>query len=376
MRKKTLGIAIAATAAALVVGSLGLTGTAKADPTTGQTFTTVGSDTIQNVMAALAGQAVVPTPPMSPPAGTLSNVGSYEATPQPSNITPKCGVTFPRPNGSGQGVAALSASVDPGHTFMGKTITNCVQFSRSSGGPTTAGSDLDFVPMGRDAVGYIYVQNGGSSLGNLTQQQIIDYYVNGKQDIAGVTVTPYIPQSGSGTRAFFIANVLKGGALNAIVNQNANNEENTASVIGNLALAPGQGAIYCFSIADYIAQNNGFAPDTGLAKVSLGNPDGTVPVSSGGGFTLNPNTAFYGSSVYGRDVYDVFPAAEVNSFESGTADALLSQFLISPTNAHPTMNSNASKAIVADFGFLTENYDGQVTGAGNQLKTGGFSFIP
>jgi hypothetical protein len=385
MRKKTLAIAIAATSAALVAGSLGFTGTAKADPSAQRTFSAVGSNTTQNVIAALAGQTPVPAGTVTPPAGTLSNVGSYEAT-GTTPLTLNCNGTnrtFTRPNGSGQGVAALSASLQHA-TFMGAHVDDCFAFARSSGGPAAAGTDLIYVPFARDAVGYVYKFGSGVSaadktkLANLTKANLTTLYQGSQVAGTTVTVTPYIPQSGSGTRAFFQTVIgVDNAHLGANVNQSASNEENTASVIGSVTVTGNTALVYPFSIGDYVGQNNGFAFNTGLSTVHLGNPDGVNPTVAGSGSNLGPNPTFFNApSAYGRDVYNVFSNSRVTAFEGGATDALLSQFVVSTANPTPTINSTASKTIIQDFGFEAVTYSGLVTGGSSQAKTGPFTSIP
>jgi len=399
MRKKVLATTVAATAALLAVGSLGLAGTAKADPTGSETYNAVGSDTTMDVIAALAGQTVTCNPPETVGSGTLTGVGSYEALEQDAsigctnstNITVG-GITMTRPNGSGNGVQALSASVDPSGGDW--TVTNSdgsvspvaiggtLQFSRSSSGPSTSGTSgedpLTYVPFARDAVGYVYVAGSGltsaesSAVASLSTANLTSIYEGGTSPVSGVTFEPYLPQSGSGTRNFFQGVIgVPNGSLGSDVNQNSTNEENTANVIGDLSVPADTVAVYPFSISSYIAQNNGFTADTGIESVQLGNPDGDNPVSSGSGINLAPNTSFYATH-WGRDVYDVFPTSDVTDFENGTPDSytsLLDQFLITSANPSPAITSTASNTIITDFGFLTESYDDTAGTSSNNVST-------
>jgi hypothetical protein len=104
---------IAAAVAAVATTALASAGPALADPTSPQPYTAVGSRATQDVLAALAGQPIVPPGTVPPPAGTLTSVGSYEATPRGTNITPKCGVTFPRPYEDAQAVRQDHGQPDP-----------------------------------------------------------------------------------------------------------------------------------------------------------------------------------------------------------------------------------------------------------------------
>jgi ABC-type phosphate transport system substrate-binding protein len=385
MRKKTLAVAIAATSAALALGSLGLTGTAKADPGSQKLYNAVGSNTTTDVLGALAGQTVNghnwATASGGDPAGTLTNVGSYDATgstniepitPEPN---PSDNGAFLRPNGSGAGAQALSASLDtatPLHTWHSSTIVGEIQFARASAGPAVPDSSgpLDYVPFARDAVGYIWVENGTVSLASLTDAQLISIY-EGNQPISGVTIAPYLPQSGSGTRAFFISSVLGGATLGSDVVSNSTFEENTASVIGGLTLAAGHAALYPMSAGAWIAQVNGFSANTGTSTVHLGKPDSISPTAAGNGGLLVPNPSFYSSSIYGRDLYNVFATSEVTA---STLDGLASQFVVTSANPSPAITSTNSQTIIEDFGFEVPTYSGIVSGASSHALKGDYTF--
>ena len=263
---------------------------AKADPQF--TLVAVGSDTIQDVWSGFtngqpanagAGLAAVPAPLAA------SEVGSYNATnaatgnineiitPQDgfavnNNIVPNPTAAHPltpgtcsyaRPNGSGQGIAALRlannatstlglASIAPGAT----PGLGCVDIARSSSGVDTNDNnpavDLQWVPFAIDAVGPATgpsscspstncpsfsadLGNGsvqsvntvqstlGSAIGQMTVSQISQLYncnpvpvtvgsttttyigtVIGQSVPSGdVGVDLYVPQSGSGTRKFW-----------------------------------------------------------------------------------------------------------------------------------------------------------------------------
>jgi phosphate transport system substrate-binding protein len=153
----TLGFAGAAFAAAIP---------AMADPAF--QFVAVGSDTTENVMDLFAGQT----------SGGI--VGSYDAVNPVSQvadeiITPgvagaggtQLNCSFTRPNGSGQGFAALDDSLNQSTTLAQLATppgAGCIQFSRSSGGPGSAtkassgpgvldtSGGLVYIPFALDAV--------------------------------------------------------------------------------------------------------------------------------------------------------------------------------------------------------------------------------
>lgn len=393
---------------AIVFGSVAFAWPSLADPSTQQTYTAVGSNTTQDLMAALSNQLITPPGTLTPPAGVLTKVGSYEATPLPppaQTITPLCGVTFTRPNGSGAGVAAFSASINPDgdDTFDGSTITGCVQFARSSSGPSPAEDPgvgpLTYVPLARDGVGYVFKSGSGltpdqaTAVANLTTDELTQIYeglpFNSANDPAGsdgaaligVNFEPYLPQSGSGTRNFFQGVIgVPDGSLGTDVNASNSNEENTASVIGSLSVPADTVATYPFSASAYIAQDNGYSQNSGLSTVTLGFPDGVDPITSGSTLgQVAANSNFYNGTHWGRDVYDVFQTSEVTAFEPTSAnpdptDPLLSQFVVTSANPNPAILSAEAQTIITDYGFLTEPYDAEV--GVSTAPTGPYSFTP
>ena len=152
---------LAAGVAVAGISSLAVTQAAPAlaDPT--QTLVVVGSDTIQDVWNAFGTQF----------GGNF--IGSYNATNPVTgaineNITPVDGTatvncSFARPNGSGQGVAALRFALNPATTNAGsiapgeKPEQSCIDIGRSSSGPGSLGNytgsgAIQYVPFALDAV--------------------------------------------------------------------------------------------------------------------------------------------------------------------------------------------------------------------------------
>jgi hypothetical protein len=159
LRKHRLRGLIAAGAVCAAVSGMAVaqSAPAHADPT--QTLVAVGSDTIQDVWNGLATTF----------GGNL--VGSYNATNPVSGgineiITPADGTSgkscsFSRPNGSGQGVAALRLSLNQSSANAGSFVgtkpgLGCVDIARSSSGPdivdTNAAVDIQYIPFALDAV--------------------------------------------------------------------------------------------------------------------------------------------------------------------------------------------------------------------------------
>jgi len=236
---------------------------ASADPAAGtyKALNGVGSDTIQDVMNGLA--------------TAIPSVGSYDATGTATIKTTASGNTFTRPNGSGAGQKALSASANNTGTRTypatgGVDITGQVDFARSSSGPASAspGTDLTFIPFARDAV--TFAVNSSSdfprniALGSASQdatspapftlRNIYRCAVTTFADLGGdpVTIRPLLPQSGSGTRTFWLGTL---GLTEAQVTGCASDLGGTIQEHDGSKIK-GAGDIVPFSVAQYLSQSN------------------------------------------------------------------------------------------------------------------------
>lgn len=265
-------------AAALALGVLAVP--ASADPATGdyRVLAGVGSDTTQDVVNGL-GTAI--------DSGTL--IASYDAT-GPSPIkTRATGCQIARPNGSSAGINALRNAVD--------NNTGCLDFARSSRGVAdTSSTDLTWIPFGKDAVTFA-VRSDSALPQALTTAQLVSIYTCDTTSLNGVALTPLLPQSGSGTRSFFLAQLgLTEDTFGSCVDDTVQ-EHNGEALDSAGDIAP-------YSIAQYIAQGNeidGVVDRRGSAV--LGSVNGVAPQLTDG--TLN--TAF----PFNRDVYNVVPTAEL-----------------------------------------------------------------
>ncbi|MGI5456403.1 Ig-like domain repeat protein [Streptomyces sp. CA-249302] len=368
-------------AAAVVAGGLALSSPAYADPTPAGTFRQlvgVGSDTTQDVLNALAGDTVNSISYATTAVKSTSGAGvaSYDAIePGTGSTTSKIttrsgGPSFARPNGSGNGRIALTKSLT-GEAYpdsSGVAVKGQVDFARSSGGPSASGTALTYVPMARDAVG---VAVRGSALDTLTVQQLHDIYNGSLTTVNGQTVHPRIPQSGSGTRKFF---------LNAIGLQETELTSNVTVVQenqGNAALTE-DGALVPFSVGSWIAQNNGVSPDYTktsaaagghLAAVQLpGDSGATSPVTTVNG-KLAPVNAYYENSTFGRDVYNVVPTRAVDPTSVFFDKDLYDVFVTSGSHT-AALASDAAEGVISSFGFVNESYNGSVNLA-KHAKQGG-----
>lgn len=348
MQKNTklrLGAVAAVAAAGMAFGTL----PAAADPVGYPPLIGVGSDTTQDVVAGLA--SVIPT------------LGSFDATgSQTIRTRSAVSVEFNRPNGSSQGVYALSSSANNGTFPVGTSgatanISGQVDFARSSSGPS-AGSGLTYYPFAIDAVTYAVnvastfprdVALGYPNIVGVAPNQVnLDLPVNGvypftlRNIYAGrVTsfvdgggedqaITPLLPQSGSGTRSFWIGQLgltEAGGASPTIAtDRNGSVQEHN----GNSITGPGD--IVPFSIAQYIAQgNHAITPTTVIERrgnVALG------AIGSRSPFTLAQTTPGTGPYILAlnasfpvkRTVYNVVQTSRI-------AETQIAQTFVGPSSA-------------------------------------------
>ena len=360
---KTIKAAAICAVVGVALAGVAIASPASADPVS-NSYVLVGSDTLQDVSNALTNGTVITGPAVRVTSNALS-LGSFDSFGSTTIQTKGGGVYFGRPSGSTDGVTALSRSID-GQAYTAKVQTGMpaapsaiiakqVDIARSSSGPATpnASGALAYVPFGRDAVAYAY--NGTSVLGTITTAQLKDIYscTAGANVINGVTVQPLLPQSGSGTRKFFVAALqIADSVAQACVTSNGANPA-FASVNENDGTAlTAVGQIVPFSVASFVAQSNTAAQNR-LGPAQLGTPTGTVPFT-GSGTALVPNPAYYSDGTFGRDTYLVVEYARIDStnakFEQDLAD------LMDPTKAKSLSNSGTfqtnSGSVKAKFGFL------------------------
>lgn len=324
-----LATGLVVTVAAGVV--VGVSGPASADPAT--TYVAVGSDTIQDIMDQFA---------TSVGSGA---VGSWDAVNPGNNvahevINPKPGCSMTRPNGSGEGLAALRKSINPatGATQLADAPEqNCVDIGRSSSGPggnaSTTG-DLVYIPFALDAVATATgpaATVGGADPASATAITNADLFTSADLTAlyacnsiteGGVTYVPdgtvtdathqpihmYVPQPGSGTRNFWATTF----SFNATTLPGCVHDH---SVVTNAAVEEHDGTVYAtdpdglgpFSAAQFIAQSNGHHDRRHNAAIH--NIDGVSPKTAGG--TLN--TAY----PVRREVYNI---VKISRITSGSAD--------------------------------------------------------
>ena len=382
-RKWLVGSVVAAVAAVSAV--VGFSGPAAADPIL--TYVGVGSDTTQDVMNGVAesiGFGAIASYDAVDPTGTVA------ANPL---IKSKDGCLFTRPNGSGAGLAQLQYSINsatgnqPGGTKP--TISGCVDFGRSSSGPTfSATGKLVYIPFALDAVtsatGPATAVGGGDpavateivDANSFTKANLTTLYsctaitINNKKydptvasDNPGATppvvaVHLKVPQGNSGTRKFwaqqlgFDDGTASGHSLPSCVKDTWTDtatppvthsiEEHDGTVYANDANALGP-----FSVAQFIAQSNGINPRLhNVAIHSLGTTDPT---------TQNPTTTFpvvagaklKTTFIITREVYNIVELARVTQGDP-KFDAGLFQLFVG------TSSLVCSQSVtIQTFGFAT-----------------------
>jgi ABC-type phosphate transport system substrate-binding protein len=350
-------VAAFAAAAAVAVTGAALAAPAFAEPVS-NSYVLVGSDTLQDSTNALingtdaSGSRVRVT-------ANNTTLGSFDAFGSAAIQTKPGGPFFGRPAGSGAGVSALRASITGAsyaaggtNTTPSKVITGQVDIARSSSGPgTNANADgkLLYYPYARDAVAYAY-KGGTAAWANISAAQLKQIYDGTLTSIDGVTIKPRLPQTGSGTRNFFLAALGYTGTTAPAVSDTGNaTAENDATMLND-------GEIIPFSVASWVAQANGVTGvnTTTAAGVSIGSPIASTVPFTGTAPSLVPNSTYYANTTFGRDTYLVVERARVTSgdpkYDAGLAGLVDSTKSNSLTN-FGTLTASPG-AVKKKFGFL------------------------
>ncbi|GAA1970696.1 hypothetical protein [Catenulispora subtropica] len=334
MRSVTRKLALTSAAAVAGLAAVAATVTpASADPPVGTTpaasdIVSVGSDTIQAFDNGLS-TAYNAT-------GPASKYYSWDATPA-GNITPKSGAsTIARPNGSSQGISALNANT-----------AATVDIARASRGPQTGTTDW-FIPFAVDAVGWS-AYTGGNAPSALTSAELTGIYnctyttwdsLPTHPTASHDTIKVYIPQSGSGTRSFFL------GALGITASsepcwQATTPEENEGTdpvFTGNVD------AIFPYSLSHYVGQvynGKGSGNDNAGSLDALRTLDGVNQID-----TVNKVWNSSLSLTYTRNVYHVVRQSDwADATEGPRLKALLDR---STANGWLCKNGGS---LIASYGF-------------------------
>lgn len=369
---RTLKKLLAVTAGAVSATAMAV-GPALADPPKGVTpketdVVGVGSDTLEFLSDQLSfdfnksqstGSKLYSWDALNPKTGLTDNIGTKSG----------CSA-IPRPNGSSAGIATLIMNAKTGdHKHF------CVDFARSSRSrkstdPAKGPGGIVFVALAKDAV--TYATNGTTNApSNLTTAQLNSIYsctVTNWNQVGGKngTINAQLPQTSSGTRAFFLTAI---GIVNPGPCITSTAEENE----GIDPVLQGPNTIFPYSIGKYIAEKfhsakctnsmctgspachptatqNKFGCDTHGSMV-LRSINGTKPTTGTGTNTVI-NSHF--SANFVRTVFDVVRWAN-------TTDHLpkyLEKFFASASrHGWICSNSTAHKDLI-NYGFLPTPFCG------------------
>lgn len=284
-------------------------------------LTFAGSDTIQDVDSALtvlinreSGNTDFDRTFNVPAqfAGTVSVPGDRFCGPLTYAQSPAAG-QVQAPNGSGAGRTVLNTSAGSA------TNAGCTDVARSSSGrAATDPTTFQYFAFARDAVG-IAASSTSPAPANLTIDQIRGIYnctITNWSQVGGGNgpIQRYLPQTGSGTRSFFISSVLANADPSATTGAGCaavkNFQENDATTI---AAGDAASAILPFSAAQFIAQANqvtlpnGSTVNDGRNGFTIRSINDKNPVTTGANGALSPNTTVYNDTTYpgARNVYHV-----------------------------------------------------------------------
>ncbi len=368
LRSRFLAAALAAVSVATPVALVASSPAPAADPA--HVLAAGGSDTTEAVMEAVLGRfgssaantnavgvANIPAFPASPyvvPADNGCESRTYVLSGNPPT-------TYTAPNGSGAGRNALR---EPTNLANG-----CIDIARSSSGPSASDpAEFRYFGFAQDAVSWAAF-NGGRAPVSLSKTQIKGIYdcsyTNWNQ--VGGTAGPiqrYLPQAGSGTRSFFISNILDGADPTTVSSASCPAvklvEENKGDVV---TVADRPGAIVPYSAGSWIAQANGASPNhrsTATIRAITVSGSALHPVAGPTFGKYRPNaTVISGGNFPGvRTVYNVL---HTNSLGYAEALRAVGYDTANPTSGVRSPLCNGEMATVLQtFGFtpLAPNANG------------------
>ena len=341
-RKFTMASVVAVASLAAAVASLGPASADPASTPAAGSIVAVGSDTIQSFDNGLSAAYNATTP--------ASNFYSWDAT-GTSPLTPKTGCDttanppgagqINRPNGSGSGITALNS-----------TDYTCIDIARSSRGPNTGSADY-FIPFATDAVGWS-AYTGGNAPSNLTSAELKGIYnctyttwnsLPTDPTSSTDTIKVYLPQSGSGTRSFFLS-ALGITATSEPCWQSTTPEENEGT---DAAFTSNPDAIFPYSLSHYVGQvydGKGGGTDLPGSLDALRSLDGTQQILTASKVW---NSAL--SLTYTRQVFHVVREADWNGTGPGGAtEASHLKALLNRSAAGGWLCKNGA-SLIAGYGF-------------------------
>lgn len=295
MRKRRLLLIAGACLAtlSLTVNSALADPTAPAGPPNGpdRPLVGVGAETTQGLLNALSDLIKI---------NGTKVIGSYDQSPQPSNITTKnlpANCTIPRPRDGGTGTDALVKSLQQND--------GCVQFSREVSNEckkqSRSGTGLTCIPMAIDALTYA-VRDDSQIPKDLSISDLTDIY---NCRVPGIH--PLIGSYGAGNRTYFLAHLnppipdsptLAGSpGFECLKDTDASGQPLLAND-GRLLTDPTQ--IVTYSSAPYLAQVNGVIADK-HGRAVLGSINGISPA------VLNSDSAM------SREVFNDVATSQINN---------------------------------------------------------------
>ena len=258
----------------------------------------VGSDTTQNVMNDLADAVQI---------GGVKQIASWDAIGSPATFQTRtanaaCTYTRTEANGSGAGRSRLLESLQAADPRSG-----CLDFSRSSSakGTFTSTPSLTFIPFAKDSSTYITRGDGNVARVGLGLTDVQNVY----KCLFTPDIWPVLPQTGSGSRAFWL------GQMNITEAQISAGTYPCLVPVGTTVNGvPGTGRPYVqendgrslktdeimpFSIGLYNVQAAGNNTDVRGALNVLGQIGGTLPVNGNASFPVS------------RDLFNIIPSSKI-----------------------------------------------------------------
>ena len=314
-------------------------GVAQADPVPAgpRPLAGVGSETTTPVVNALANDATALAIGGVRQVASYNATGSAQITTKDPAVNPNC--TIPRPNGSSAGRAALIAQWQIAPP-SGNDLDKCVQFGRASNLDLSASPvQLSYLPFANESISYAITRTSFLP-SNLTLAQLQGYFRCTNPNPPQGPYRAMLPQSGSGTRSFWITQMYVGGVLpnpvpacvqNGVDENGATIEEHDGRQVNNFEIVP-------FSVAQWSSQTAGVIVPDVRGQTRLGQVNSTNPFSTNFAIT--------------RDVYTVIPTTQ-------EAVAPWSTIFL---GAGAQICNNTSDAIVQRFGLRLSAACGTVAG--------------
>ncbi|WUI02376.1 substrate-binding domain-containing protein [Spirillospora sp. NBC_00431] len=270
----------AASVAALTLAALTTVASpATAEPPpngTAEVIAFAGSDTTEDVLDALTtayrgntaanpdGDNTVNIPVQAEAGSPAFNVPAQGACTSARNYVHKLEAnqpsTYPAPNGSTDGKNALQGNAP----FPSDNLTTgCIDGGRSSSGPSRNDpATFEYYAYALDAVSWAHYETSAApaSLSEAEIQGIYDCTYTNWNQVGGedAPIHRYIPQSGSGTRSFFIGTVLAGAEPSTACGPVTEIQEHDGRAVPT---GDRYNAILPYSVAQWVAQANNVVDD-------------------------------------------------------------------------------------------------------------------